>query len=52
MTVIMCNTMYVGTISGIAFNGTSDHFIINIHLLFKILDALSTHILVEDWIKL
>ena len=45
---ILCNTIQVTTISGIFLKGISDRFIINLHLPYKIPNALSTHILVED----
>ena len=45
------NIIQAATISGIFFNNISLLFIINLHLSLNIPNALSTHILVEDWIK-
>ena len=47
----LCKTMHVATIYGIFPKSTSNHFIINLHLPFKIPNTYSMHILVKGWIK-
>ena len=47
----LCNTMQVTTILNILFKCNTNHFIINLHLSFKIPNVDFTHFLVEDWIE-
>ena len=43
--------MLVATILDMFLKCTKDCFFINLHLSFKISNALSTHIMIKDWIK-
>lgn len=45
------NIIHVATITNIFHNDIMDCFIINLYLPFKIPNALSTYIMVEDYIK-